>query len=436
MSVRTACVSIVSGWLLAASAAAAEVPLPPAVVEWAVDAGTTGMLVEDHRVPVVQLQIAFPAGAWGSWGREHHLEEAFEIQRFDAKGELRRRADRLGIDVTLETGPRSSTLGVTCRKEELAAALDLVRDLLAGSDFDRGELRRLKQQRKLAWSASLKEPRFVLEQEAARRLFVPGDPRRTPYEKPEPLRTDVARLAAARDAAIRFPGRLIGLAGDVTADEAKRAAEGLLPPPSASRPAGVDPILPALVPVGRRGADASLPMRRLTQVYFAYGRDSLSWSDPDWPAALIADHVLGGHFNSRLMTALRQEGGQTYGASVANRGGLEPGTYGIGTFTATDNAAATEEKLRRVLADFHRDGVTEDERALAADAITGRRAFSRQSPRQILSSRMGERLAGLPAGFQDELARRAAAVPLDAVNAFIRRFHDPRGFTMLRLVSR
>lgn len=427
---------VVAAALAAPSGLASEIPPLPPVAEWAVDAGTRGVLVEDHRVPVVAVQLAFPAGSWGEWGRTRHLEEAFEIQRFDARGEWRRRAQRLGLDLVLETGPRASTLTVSCRKEDLGETLELVRDLLAGRDFDRAELRRWKQQRRLAWSASQKEPRFVLEQAAARRLFVPGDPRRRPYEKPEPASTDVPRLVEVRDAAIRFPGRFIGFGGDLDPDEARRAAERLLPPPLPERPAGVDPDLPDFAPPERRSGDASLPMRRLTQVYFAYGRDSLSWSDADWPAALIADHVLGGHFNSRLMTALRQEGGETYGASVSNRGGTDRSLYGIGTYTRVGNAGATEAKLRLVLETFHRNGITEDERALAADAITGRRAFARQSPRQLLATRLAERLAGLPPGFQDELARRAAAVPLEEVNAFIRRFHDPRAFTMLRLVPR
>jgi zinc protease len=406
---------------------------PPQVQEWAVDSGTTGMLVEDHRVPVASVRLAFPVGTWSPWGRRHHLEEAFEIQMRDGKGELRRRADLLAIEVALSPQERSSDLKLTCRKEDLASALALVRDVLFNRDFDRDELKRRRQARKFAWTASRKEAEFVVGQAAVRILFREGDPRAQSFEEPPPLATDPVRLAETRDALIRFPGRIIGFAGDLTLDEARRAARGLLPDPSASAPPDASPVFGPLSSASERPRDRTVGLERLTQVYFAYGRDSLSYEDADWPASEIADHVLGGHFNSRLMVALRQEGGETYGAAVQNFGGLQPSLYGIRTFTRTANAARTEGILRDVLRRFHDDGITEEERADAGSCLVGRRAFDRQAPSQILSTRMTERLSGLPDGFTERMAERAAAVPLGELNAFIGRFFDPDVFTMLKV---
>ena len=410
-----------------------SVPPAPAVQEWAVDAGTTGMLVEDHRVPVVSVDLAFPAGTSGEWGRRQHLEEAFEIQMRDGKGELRRRADLLAIEIALSAGKRSTGLRLTCRKDELVAALALVKDTLANRDFERAELKRRQQESKLGWSASLKEPQFVLGQAGARLLFREGDPRERDYEKPNPVETDAERLARTRDALIRLPGRIVGFAGDLTRDEAGLAAEGLLPAATEPLPSDAAPVFGPMTPASERPREKTVMLKKLTQVYFAYGRDSLSYKDADWSAGEIADHVLGGHFNSRLMIALRQEGGETYGAGVQNFGGLEPSAYGMGTFTRTENAAKTEQKLRDVLLKFRDAGITEEERADAANFLLGRRAFDRQAPAQTLSTRMNERISGLPDSFYDTAAERAAAVPLADVNAFIRRFFDPTVFTMLKV---
>jgi predicted Zn-dependent peptidase len=133
------------------------------------------------------------------------------------------------------------------------------------------------------------------------------------------------------------------------------------------------------------------------------------------------------------MVTLRQEGGDTYGASVYEDGGIEPGPYGLTTFTRTDNAPATEAKLRTILSRLHAEGITEDERSLAAGNAVGSRAFSRQSPGQILGTAMRERRLGLPYGFFDRQADEAAALSLDAINAFVRRFYDPSLFTMLKV---
>lgn len=409
-------------------------PVPAAEVrEWTVDAGTTGLLVEDDRVPLVSVTIRFAAGTWSGWVDAHDADAAFEIQAHDPAGELRRRADRLAASLDLSAGTRSSWLFVSCLKEDLPAVLDLVRDVLANREFDRSELKRRRQSAKIGWKLALKEPRFVLMQAGARLLFREDDPRREPYEKPRLPSTDVEALASARDTLVRLPGRMIGFAGALTLDEARTLASALLPPPVADPPAGVEPALPPLRPAGDRPREVDVPLERLTQVYFAYGRASLAWEDPDAPASTIADHALGGHFHSRLMVALRQEEGDTYGASVVDQGGYDPGLYGLTTFTRTDNAEAAEAKLREVLASLHRDGMTEEERALAAGNVAGRRAFQRQSPRQILSVAMTERSNGLPYGFFDRQAERAAALTLDEVNAFVRRFYDPENFTMIRV---
>jgi predicted Zn-dependent peptidase len=226
---------------------------------------------------------------------------------------------------------------------------------------------------------------------------------------------------------------MVGFAGALTVEEAKGFAEGLLPPPLSDPTDRVELVLPPLLPGSERPREVDVPLARLTQVYFAYGRESLAWEDEDAPASMIVDHALGGHFHSRLMLALRQEEGDTYGASVYDDGGRDAGLYGLTTFTRTENAGAAETKIREVLETLHRDGITEEERALAAGNVVGRRAFLRQSPQQILSVAMTERAFGLPYGFFDRRAERAAALTLDEVNAFVRRFYGPEGFTMIRV---
>jgi zinc protease len=285
---------------------------------------------------------------------------------------------------------------------------------------------------KINWQAALKNPQFVLRQAGVRLLFREDDPRRRPSERPKLPGKDLEELLAARDALVRIPGRVVGFAGDLGLEEARRVAQGLLPR-AGNEPAGMRPALGPVAAADRRPREATVRLPRLTQVYFAYGRDSLGWLDPDYAAALIADHALGGHFNSRLMVALRQESGDTYGADVSDDDDLDPGVYAIGTFTRTDNAEATERRIRDVLAKFHAEGISEEERAMAAGNVTGRRAFLRQSPGQILATAMTERRHGLPYGFFDRQAEKAAALPLDEINAFIRRFYDPGRFTMLTL---
>lgn len=400
-----------------------------AILAFPLEDGTTVLVASDARAPLVTVVVEFSAGTWSPWVRARDAEEAFEIQLHDPSGELKRRADALAAEVSLSMGGRAAWLRATCLAEDLEAVAGLLREILGNEAFDRRELRSWSDGARLARGLDERDPRWRLRLEAARRLLPPEDPRRATLEERPRVSTDVRALVAARDAFVRIPGRVVGFAGDVSPDDARRIAASLLPPPVARVPHDLDPVL--AIPEGG-GGEGVVPMRRLTQTYFAWVRPSLSWIDRDAPAFEIADHVLAGHFHSRLYEALRHEGGETYGVRSSDTGDVAPGIYAIETFTRKENAAATEAKLLAALRKFQEEGITEEERAAAASHLVGRRAFARQSPEQLLFTRLEERRLGLPEGFHDRRAERAAEVPLEEVNAFIRRFYDPSRFERLR----
>jgi zinc protease len=419
--------------LLAASLGTIDAGAAPAVVSFPLGAGTTVALVEDHRVPVVSVVLEFPVGTWSPWAREASAIEAFDLQRFDPDGRLRAEGDRLAADVRVTSDERSVRLSAICLEDDLDEVLSLLRRILTNPDIDTREAKRRKRTRDIEWKTAEKQPNFAAARASARALFSPGDPRRVRTEEPAPTTSDVKRLLAARDTVVRLPGRVLGFAGDVTRAEVERLAAGLLPNAGTSGPENLAPTFLPIVPSEER-EDVSVRLPRLTQVYFAFGRESISYTDPDYPAFVLASHVLGGHFYSRLTVALRHEGGETYGAATRNLGDVVVGAYGIGTFTRTANAAATEAKLREVLRSFHEKGITEEERAEAAGHLRGRRALGRQSPGQALWRHLTERRLGLEDGFLDRVPDRASALGLDEVNAFIGRYFDPTRFTLVKVV--
>jgi len=410
--------------------------LAAALATWTVDLGTEGALVEDHRAPVVAVRIEFPVGTWAPWARAHHAEDAFVFEDDDPDRALKKRADALAAEVALDMGDRSATLAIRCLKSDLDATLVLAKDILANTRYDRHDLKRARRERQILWRGNETDVGFRMAQASARSLFAPGDPRRLPYEKLVQVSTDVKALLAARDVIVRLPGRVVGFAGDLTLEEARRAAAGLLPATLASVPEGIEPRLLPLSPADGRARNQDVTIRSLTQVYFALGRDSLPWNDARRPAFLVADHVLGGHFYSRLYVALRHDSGDTYGASTREDGDVVPGGYAASTFTRAENAGPIEAKLRATMTTFRENGITEDERAGAISYLRGNRAFDRQSAGQILRRFLTERRYGLAPGYLDEQIERAASIPLDDINAFIRDYYDPAQFSMLRAVPK
>ncbi|HEX4826425.1 MAG TPA: insulinase family protein [Candidatus Polarisedimenticolaceae bacterium] len=407
--------------------------LAAALAPFTLGDGTEGVLVEDHREPVVTIVVELPAGRFSPWAAKHHAVEAFELMDRDPQRALGRRADALAVALSLDVGARASTLRVTCLKANLDQAVALVRDVLANPSYDKDELVRAKREQEILWRGRTTDVGFRVRQAAARALYAEGDPRLIPYEKPQAIETDPAALAQTRDALLRLPGRIVGVAGDVTAEEALRLAAGLLPPPVHEAP---EDLAPRYLPLREAppAASSDVKVRRLTQVYFLDARDSIPWDDVRRAAFRIADHVLAGHFYARLWVALRHEAGDTYGVATVDEGGPKTGLYGAATYTRVANSAAIEAKLRAAMEKFAKEGITEAERADAAGYLLGHRAFDRQAPEQILSRFLSERRAGLAPGALDAIDDRAAALPLDEVNAFIRAYYDPAKFTMIRAV--
>jgi len=400
-----------------------------------VDAATDAVLFEDHRAPLVTVVVELPLGSWSPFMARRDGDTAFTFQDRDPARSIRTRVDASGVTIDLDVDRRFSVIRLTALSDRVEQGLSLVREMLANRDYDAHELSRHRRERKILWRQTNTDIGFQLSQAAARELFAEDDPRRRAWEKPPDAETDGRALAATRDEIVRMPGRLIGFAGDVTPAQAKAWAAQLLPP-AATAPAGVAPAFAPLREKGDSPPFRDIPIRKLTQVYLAYVRDSVPWDDPRRPAFLVADHVLGGHFYSRLTVALRHEGGETYGVATRDDGDAEAGIYRVSTFTRADNAARIEAKLRETLAIFREGGITEEERAAAVSALSGARAFSRQAPAQLLARYRLERRNGLPEGALDRTIDRAAEVRLDEINAFIREFYDPAAFTMLRAVPR
>lgn len=417
----------------AAAAAPAPVhdPALKAPVIWTVDDATAAVLVEDHRAPLVELRVQLPAGSWTPWMLDSHGEDAWMHQYYDTGGTLRARADALAADIYFDVREQRSMMMVSCLKRDLPAVLELVGDIFANTNFDTEELKRTEKGYGINWASNQKDPQFRTNQATHRMLFAEGDPRRIPYEEPAGVETDTATLAATRDAMLRLPGRVIGFGGDLTRAEVDDMI-GTILPAAAAAPEGMEPVF---FPLNELPESVVEPMENLTQTYFAWFKAGPDWDAEDYAAWRVADHVLGGHFFSRLYVALRHDGGETYGASTSGSGSEDARVFSIGTFTRLENTESTEEKLRATLASFHSEGISADELDGAIGYLLGSRLRDKQSPGQVLNETMWELGNDRALGWEDQLNEATSALSVEAVNAAITAHFAPDSFTMLKVTE-
>ncbi|MEZ4239491.1 MAG: insulinase family protein [Myxococcota bacterium] len=214
-----------------ADVAPVEIALPdPRPYElWAAGDGTEAVLVEDHRVPLVTIQLRIPVGTWSDAFRTLGAEDAWNNLPFDPDGALRARTDALGADLSVWASPLTCTAQVSVLAEDAEAGVDLLRDVLANRDLDRAELRRDARTARLDHDTSEREPRFLLRRLVDDLRWAPTDPRALDTRPPQ--RLPRRGLDAALDRVLAQPGRQIAFAGDLDRARAEALAGRLALPP-------------------------------------------------------------------------------------------------------------------------------------------------------------------------------------------------------------
>ncbi|MEI9899605.1 MAG: insulinase family protein [Hyphomicrobium sp.] len=106
-------------------------------------------------------------------------------------------------------------------------------------------------------------------------------------------------------------------------------------------------------------------------VFLAGQKLNLSDSDPDYPALVLGNYMLGGGFlNSRLAVRIRQKDGLSYGVQSGLSASTQDknGTFQIQAIAAPQNVEKVEAAAKEEVAKALKDGFTADEVSAAKSA--------------------------------------------------------------------
>jgi zinc protease len=151
-------------------------------------------------------------------------------------------------------------------------------------------------------------------------------------------------------------------------------------------------------------------------------------TDADYPALMLATHVLGGGgFDSRLLTRLRQKEGISYGVGAGiNASAFEPaGKLQFYAIYAPQNRSKMEAGFDEEIARVVKDGITADELATAKKAMQAERATSRTNDAGVAGGWSARLEAGRTWAFSADQDAKIAALTLEQVNAAMRKWIVP-----------
>lgn len=394
--------------------------------------GIDAWLVEDHALPFVALELRFrggasldPAGKRGATNLMVALLEEGAGER-DARA-FARATETLAARFGYDTGDDAVSVSARFLTEDRQESVDLLRDSLIDPRFDPDALERVRAQVQSVIRSNSTDPRQI----AARRFdaLVFGD---HPYGAPlNGTAQSVAALTrddmrAAHDAALARDRVYVSAVGDITPEDLGALLDHLL----GDLPASGAP-LPGPADVNLPGGVAVEPFDT-PQSNVLFAQPGIKRDDPDFFAAYVLNHVLGGGgFESRLMTEVREKRGLTYGvySYLADKDAARLWMGSVAS--ANDRVADAIDVIRAEWARIHENGVTGKELQDAKTYLTGAYPLRFDGNAPIARIAVSMQMDGLPPDYIVNRNDMVTAVTLEDANRVARERLDPAALTFV-----
>ncbi|WP_231120341.1 M16 family metallopeptidase [Cognatilysobacter tabacisoli] len=351
-----------------------------------------------------------------------------------SREQIAQRLEALKTTGGVSGGLQSASINLSGKRETLADALALAADVLRNPSFPEAEFEQLRLQSITGLEAARKEPGTVAGQAMGEHF--------DPWPSDHPLAhksidESLARVRALkRDDVVAFHRDFYGTAngeivvvGDFDPAAVKAQLETLFAGWASPKPYA--PIRTRHNAVAAEVEMIETP-DKANAVVVARTNLALSDADPDYPALVVANHVLGsGALASRLGDRLRQKDGLTYGVSSALNADASPdgrddaGSLGIQAIAAPQNVPRLVAGMNEEVQRWARDGITATELSDAVANLLTQRSQSRAADANVSAMLARNLYLGRTMAWTAEFEARLKALTVDEVNAAIRRHVKP-----------
>lgn len=388
--------------------------------------GITAWLVEDHTIPFVAVEIAFRGGASldasGKRGAINLMAGLLEEGSGDRDAVAYAEAmETLAASASFDVSDDALSVGFRTLTENRDAAAALLADALARPRFDADAIERVRAQVQSVIRAQDSDPNALAAKEMSRLSW--GD---HPYGTPLTGTADsVAALTrddliAAKDRVIARDLVLVSAAGDIDAPALGILIDRIL----GDLPAKATAPLPARPELLLTGATVITDWDS-PQTVVSFAQAGVPMDDPDYFAAFVLNHILGGGgFSSRLMEEIREKRGLTYGVGTGLSNMVLGDTWVGGMATANARTAEAVALVREVWGNI-REGVTEQELRDAKTFLTGEYPLRFDGNRRIAGILSGMQVMGMPRDYVNTRNEKIEAVTAEDVRRVARDVLDP-----------
>ncbi len=332
------------------------------------------LFAEAPELPLVSLQLLIKAGTLTEPPAKAGLANLtaqllLSGTKTKSATQIAQELDFLGAKLSAGGGDDYATVSLTVLKKDLAAGLNLLKDVLLNPVFAPGEVQRKVAQLKAALTSDEDEPGVVASRTFARELFGPFPYGRPVRGTPEGLSAITQKdLVQFHRRYYRPNNAILVVGGDLSLKEARRWVSQIFGPwPAAPIPALK---LPPLPPLNER--KVVVVNKDITQANIILGNLGLARGNPDFYACQVMNHILGGGgFASRLLDNIRVNRGLAYSVGSSFSPGLEPGSFAVALETKNASAAEAVAQVITEMQGIQKEPVTDTELKDAKSYLIG-----------------------------------------------------------------
>jgi zinc protease len=390
-------------------------------------------LVEDHTNPLIAVRIVFRGGAAADPSGKEGLARMTAGLLDEGAGDLdsqafQKRLNELAVELSFSAGLDTLSGDMRTLTENRDAAFDLLRLALQEPRLDAEPVARIRRQLQATIRREAENPSSVASQRFFSTLFPDHQYGRPVIGTTDSLDAiDTDDLRGFVDRRIARDTLVIGVVGDITPEELApllQATFGDLPAASAA----VD--VADVTSAGDGGT--RVEDKPVAQSAMVFGHQGPQRNDPDYYAATLVNHLLGGGgFTSTLYEEVREKRGLVYSVSTSlyplDHAGLIIGSAA----TANERAAETMQIVRDQWRQMAQGNITAERLDDAKTFLTGSFPLRLTSSAQVAGILVGMQLDNLGIDYLDRRNALIEAVTVDEANRVAREILDPGKLTFV-----
>jgi len=380
----------------------------------------------DTRLPIVSMQIIFKNSGHIEDGNLSGLSKLSANMMNEGTKTLGSSAfasalEAKAIHISTSTGTETMVMELSCLKEQFDEGVMRMVSLLQDPNFSEKALNKIKTN--AIGGLKRRESDFdYVASNALKALQFPDTPLAYSADGTIALIKSITLEDIEAYIKKRFVReRVIAVVGgDVSQDQAEKAVSKIV----------------SVLDKGEAGSMLSVEtnpkieeetLKRVTeQAYIYFGSPyHMQVSDEDYYKARVATYILGaGGFGSRLMEEIRVKRGLAYSAYARVNVSKSHALFSGYLQTKIDSQKEAQSTVKEVIADFVKNGVTQEELDQAKKFLLGSEPLRVETLSQRLSRTFLEYYRGQGLGYSEKELKMIAALKLEDLNTFIKKHSE------------